>query len=99
MDGNRFDALTRSVSDTATRRGALGGLTAGSILAALGLAPRRSAAQDDGQSQTDSQNQNQGITCVIDFTATVRQGPSTGTPAGPLRGELTFTVTGKGVLQ
>ena len=103
MDGDRFDALTRSVGSTATRRGALGGLTAGSVLAALGIAPRRSAAQDDAQSQTDdqgqNQNQNQAVTCVINFTSMVRQGPSTGMPAGTVTGELTFTVTGKGVLQ
>jgi len=45
MDGQKFDALVRSVGQTRSRRGVLG-IVAGGALAALGV--RQAAAQDVG---------------------------------------------------
>ena len=99
MDGHRFDAITRSVAGTSTRRGALGAFAAGGLLSALGLKPGRAFAQDTTQDQDQNQDQGQTLTCVVDFSATVRQGPSAGQAAGQVRGELTFGLSGRGALE
>ncbi len=89
MDGDRFDAIAKSVAGTATRRSAVGALAAGGLFSALGL--RRSPATA------------QGGACTLAFVATVRQGPSAGQvlaagagKPGELQGELSFTLTETG---
>jgi hypothetical protein len=90
MDGKRFDALSKSVAVPATRRGALGGMVASGLLAAFGLNLKQAPA---------AAQETQEATCVIDFAATVRQGSSAGQPAGDVRGELSFGLSGKGNLE
>jgi hypothetical protein len=94
MDANRFDTLTRHLAAPTTRRATLGAALGGGLLSALGLrraAPEAAAAQ--------------GGTCVLDFAATVRLGPSLdqtftdGAQPGELRGELSFALSGSGALQ
>jgi hypothetical protein len=94
MDSRRFDAIARSAAIPATRRSALGALISGSLLGAFGL----------GQAET-APVAAQGGLCVLDFTATVRQGPSAKRPlvprgtSGELRGFLRFALSGSGDLQ
>jgi hypothetical protein len=90
MDGKRFDALSKSVAGTATRRTALGGMVASGLLAAFGLKIKQAPA---------AAQETQEATCVIDFAATVRQGSSAGQPVGDVRGELSFGLSGKGNLE
>jgi hypothetical protein len=89
MDGKRFDALSRSVAVPATRRSALGSMVASGLLAAFGINLKQAPA---------AAQETQEATCVVDFAATVRQGPSAGQPAGDVRGELSFGLSGKGNL-
>ncbi|MGH2616734.1 MAG: hypothetical protein ACRDJC_15985, partial [Thermomicrobiales bacterium] len=91
MDGNRFDEIAKSVAAPATRRTALGALAASTLFTALGLKRVPAVAQEDAQEEE--------LTCVLDFAATVRQGPSTDQPAGTLRGELSFGLSNKGNLE
>ena len=99
MDANRFDTIAKGVAGTATRRTALGTIVASGLLTALGLRDAPLAAQDQPKQpkQPDQADQPQK-TCVLDFTATVRQGPSANSNARQIKGELTFTLTGKGSL-
>ena len=99
MDANRFDTIAKGVAGTATRRTALGTMVASGLLTALGLRDAPLAAQDQPKQpkQQDQADQPQK-TCVLDFTATVRQGPSANSNARQVKGELTFTLTGKGSL-
>ena len=92
MDAERFDSLAKRLGASATRRTALGG-AAGGLLGALGVRPAGIHAA-------------QGGVCVLAFVAAVRVGPSTGqalTPdggrPGELRGELRFSLSGRGALQ
>src|SRR5690349_11946463 len=69
MDGNRFDALSRSMADRSSRRGALRRLGGGGIGAALlGITGMRAAAQD--------QDDDEETTCRLVLVATVSVGPN-----------------------
>ncbi|MFN8665201.1 MAG: hypothetical protein U0075_25190 [Thermomicrobiales bacterium] len=94
MDAERFDTLAKALTGTRSRRSALGAAIAGGVLSALGLTqgvPVR-AAQDDLCTIPGA-----GGTCVLDFEAIVREGPSARQPLvaggspGRLRGYLMFT--------
>lgn len=94
LDAERFDTLAKALTGTKSRRSALGAAVAGGVLGALGLNqgnPVR-AAQDDRCELPGA-----GGTCVLDFEAIVREGPSAAQPLvaggspGRLRGYLTFT--------
>lgn len=70
MDSNRFDALSRSLADRSSRRGALRRLGGGGIGAALlGMTGMRAAAQDD-------QNDDEDTTCRLVLVATFAVGPN-----------------------
>lgn len=101
MDANRFDTLAKALTSTQSRRSALGAAIAGGVLSALGLnraTPAR-AAQDDLCVLAGS-----GGTCVLDFEAILRVGPSARQPLvpggspGSLRGYLIFTQGPTGTL-
>src|SRR4051812_27947942 len=107
MDPNQFDTIAKSVAGTATRRAALGTALATGFLTALGLRAAPLAAQDEQKQQKQDQpkqpkQQDQSVqpqqTCVLDFTSTVRQGPSSNGNAQQIKGELTFGLTGNGTL-
>lgn len=101
MDANQFDSIAKGVAGTSTRRSALGTALAGGLLTALGLKAAPLAAQDEQKQQKqpkDDQSDQPQVTCVLDFTATVRQGPTANGNAGQVKGELTFSLTGKGSL-
>ena len=94
MDADRFDSLAKRLVTPTTRRATLGASMAGGLLGALGLGrvlPETHAAQ--------------GGTCTLDFSATVRLGPSQSQPLaasgqpGALRGELSFGLEQSGRLQ
>ena len=79
MDGNRFDALSRSLAGRSSRRQTLRRLGAGGLGASLlGLAGRRgTAAQDDE------------TTCTLTLVATVAVGPN---QDDVFEGELTIVI-------
>lgn len=94
LDANRFDTLAKALTGTQSRRSAFRAAIAGGVLGALGLSretPVR-AAQDDLCELPGA-----GGTCVLDFEAIVREGPSASQPLvaggspGRLRGYLMFT--------
>ena len=101
MDPNQFDTIAKGVAGTSTRRAALGTVLASGFLTALGLKAAPLAAQDE-QKQPKQPKEDQSTqpqqTCVLDFTSTVRQGPSATGNAQQIKGELTFSLTGKGTL-
>jgi hypothetical protein len=69
MDGNRFDAFSRSLADRSSRRGALRRLGGGGLGAALlGMTGMRAAAQDDEDDEE--------TTCRLVLVATVAVGPN-----------------------
>jgi len=94
LDAERFDTLAKALTGTKSRRSALGAAVAGGVLSALRLnqGPAVRAAQDDRCEVPGA-----GGTCVLDFEAIVREGPSASQPLvaggspGRLRGYLMFT--------
>src|SRR6476661_7954560 len=102
MDPNQFDTIAKGVAGTSTRRAALGTVLASGLLTALGLKAAPLAAQDEQKQQKQPKQDDQSAqpqqTCVLDFTSTVRQGPSANGNAQQIKGELTFSLTGKGTL-
>ena len=109
MDSRRFDAIARSVATPATRRSALGALIGSSILGAFGFgrteSARVAAQQEQEQQEEQEDDQGQGGLCVLEFAATVRQGPSAsrtlviGGDPGELRGFMRFSLSRSGDLQ
>ena len=83
-------------------------MLASGLLTALGLKAAPLAAQDQQKQPKDQDQPKQPKqqdqtaqpqqTCVLDFTSTVRQGPSANGNAQQIKGELTFSLTGKGTL-
>ena len=91
MDASQFDQLTRTMAASTNRRRALGALTAGGVLGALGLG-RTAIAQPS--------------TCTLDFVTTIRSGPTRGqlltsdaAQPGEARGELSFSLSSTGALE
>ena len=91
MDANQFDQLTKTMAASTSRRRALGALTAGGLLGALGLGRTATA---------------QGSTCTLDFVTTIRSGPTSGQlltsdagQPGEARGELSFSLSSTGALE
>ncbi|MEA2526420.1 MAG: hypothetical protein QOF73_3647, partial [Thermomicrobiales bacterium] len=69
MDGDRFDALSRSWADRSTRRGILRRLGGGGLGAALlGVAGVRAVAAQDGEDEEEK-------ICSLTLVATVAVGP------------------------
>ena len=109
MDADRFDTLARTLTSARSRRSALGSVVAGGVLSAFGLGrgePQHVAAQGEcGDNGELCDLAGQGGLCVVDFEATVQQGPSAGQAlvrggaAGTLRGYLRFSLSGSGNLQ
>ncbi len=109
MDADRFDTLARTLTSTRSRRSTLGAAVAAGFLGALGRGrgePDRVAAQGEcGANGELCDLAGQGGLCVIDFEATVLQGPDANRalvadgPPGTLRGYLRFALSGSGDLQ
>ena len=108
MDSRRFDAIARSVATPATRRSALGALVGSSLLGAFGFGrtePARVAAQQEQEQDQPEDDRGQGGLCVLEFVATVRQGPSAnrtlvaGGDLGEVRGFIRFSLSRSGDLQ
>lgn len=77
MDGVRFDGWSRGIARRFSRRRVVGSAGGAGLLSVVGTGEWGAAA-----------TQNNGFTCVLAFTATVRIGPSVGGPAGKIEGEL-----------
>jgi hypothetical protein len=87
MDGNRFDAMSRSFAERASRRGMLRRLGEGGLGAALlGVAGVRAA---------DAQGNSQGKTCALTLVATVAVGPN---KSHVYEGKLTMVIGSDGAI-
>jgi hypothetical protein len=86
MDGNRFDALSRSLAETTSRRQTLRRFGAGGIGASLlGFAGLRNAAAQDNEDKT----------CKLQLVATVAVGPD---KDDVFEGELTMVISPEGAI-
>jgi hypothetical protein len=92
-DGNQFDALSRGLARTPTRRNVVRRVGGGGMLAvaagAVGLRGRATAAQEASPAA------GKGRYCAVPFEATIRQGPSAGQH---FAGLLELVVTGDGAI-